>query len=148
MDAEGFVQASFLLTFPRLAAICTNVAMLLEALLAQSTQLEVDLENEKVRLRDQWHQVHLFVLRVSCFPPRMVVLRVFLVVVADAGRRLKAVGFVQESATVASHSLSCRRPASLTVSTRYCSRNATTCCDHCPSASTGTVTSSAATRNT
>ena len=56
MDAEGYVPVHLLLTFRRLNALCSHAPTLMEAI-SLSPVLEVDVENEKIRLRDQWHQV-------------------------------------------------------------------------------------------
>lgn len=53
MDVDGYVPLIFLYNFPTVGSIGADYYELLESL-GQSTLLEISLENETVRLKDNW----------------------------------------------------------------------------------------------
>jgi la-related protein 1 len=53
MDVEGYIPCEMLFGFPRVRQMCYSIEFMLEAV-KDSQVLDVDLENEKVRVRGDW----------------------------------------------------------------------------------------------
>lgn len=53
MDREGYIPCEMLFGFPRVRSLCYSIEFMLESV-ADSVLLDVDIENEKIRVKDNW----------------------------------------------------------------------------------------------